>query len=55
MTDQPQQTNPNDHRYYPDDEIELTDYLILKTRIFKLHENRKIFYLCCMACEETMG
>ena len=29
MTDQPQQANPNDHRYYPDDEIELMDYLLV--------------------------
>jgi hypothetical protein len=28
MTDKPQQTNPNEHRYYPDDEIELIDYLL---------------------------
>jgi len=27
MTDQPQQTNPNEHRYYPEDEIELIDIL----------------------------
>lgn len=27
MTDQSQQANPYDHRYYPDDEIELVDYL----------------------------
>ena len=29
MTDQPQQTNPNEHRYYPEDEIELMDYLLV--------------------------
>ncbi len=29
MTDQPQQTNPNDHRYYPEDEIDLMDYLLV--------------------------
>jgi len=29
MTDQPQQTNHNDHRYYPEDEIELMDYLLV--------------------------
>ena len=29
MTDQPQQTNQNNHRYYPDDEIELMDYLLV--------------------------
>ena len=29
MTDQPQQANPNDHRYYPEDEIELMDYLLV--------------------------
>ena len=29
MTDQPQQTNPNDHRYYPEDEVELMDYLLV--------------------------
>ncbi len=29
MTDQPQQTKPNDHRYYPEDEIELMDYLLV--------------------------
>jgi len=27
MTDQPQQTNPDEHRYYPEDEIELMDIL----------------------------
>ncbi|MBW2251217.1 MAG: hypothetical protein JRF60_11460, partial [Deltaproteobacteria bacterium] len=27
MTDQPQQTNPDEHRYYPEDEIELIDIL----------------------------
>ena len=29
MTDQPQQTNPNEHRYYPEDEVELIDYLLV--------------------------
>jgi capsular polysaccharide biosynthesis protein len=29
MTDQPQQANPNEHRYYPEDEIELMDYLLV--------------------------
>jgi len=29
MADQPQQTNPNEHRYYPEDEIELMDYLLV--------------------------
>ncbi len=29
MTNQPQQANPNEHRYYPDDEIELMDYLLV--------------------------
>jgi len=29
MTDQPQQTNPDEHRYYPEDEIELMDYLLV--------------------------
>ncbi|MBL7180967.1 MAG: hypothetical protein ISS65_12310 [Desulfobacterales bacterium] len=29
MTDQLQQTNPDEHRYYPDDEIELMDYLLV--------------------------
>jgi len=29
MTDQPQQTKSNDHRYYPEDEIELMDYLLV--------------------------
>ena len=29
MTDQPQQTKLNEHRYYPDDEIELMDYLLV--------------------------
>jgi len=29
MDDQPHQTNPNDHRYYPEDEIELMDYLLV--------------------------
>ncbi len=29
MTDQPQQTKPNDHRYHPEDEIELMDYLLV--------------------------
>ena len=29
MTDQPQQTNPNEHRYYPEDEVELMDYLLV--------------------------
>ena len=29
MTDQPQQTNLNEHRYYPEDEIELMDYLLV--------------------------
>jgi len=29
MTDQPQQTKLNEHRYYPDDEIELIDILLV--------------------------
>ena len=29
MNDQPQQTNPKEHKYYPDDEIELMDYLLV--------------------------
>jgi len=36
MTDQPQQTKPNDHGYYPEDEIELMDYLLViwKWKVF---------------------
>jgi hypothetical protein len=29
MADQLQQTNPNNHMYYPEDEIELMDYLLV--------------------------
>ena len=29
MINQPQQTNPNDHGYFPEDEIELMDYLLV--------------------------
>jgi len=31
MTDKPQQTNPNEHRYYPEDEIELMDVPMIPT------------------------
>ena len=36
MTDQPQQAIPDDHRYYPDDEINLIDYLrvLWKWKVF---------------------
>jgi len=29
VTDQLQQTKPDEHRYYPEDEIELMDYLLV--------------------------
>jgi hypothetical protein len=39
MTDQLQQTKPDEHRYYPENEIELMDYLLV---IWKLHQCQQV-------------